>query len=79
MHNNMKEKWFDPCVRAVGLECRELQLRGFQILRRAIAFLAWLFETGGDVSRYFGTLELHNRNSKPNSSLMRLKSSVSKF
>ncbi|MEI8392878.1 MAG: hypothetical protein WCG40_10305, partial [Actinomycetes bacterium] len=54
MHNHMKEKWFGRRVRAVGLERRELQLRGYQIHQGITALLAWHYRTGGDVSRYFG-------------------------
>jgi hypothetical protein len=64
MHNNMKEKWFGRRVRAVGLERRELQLRGYQIHQGITALLAWHYRTGGDVSRYFGAWEPPNRNPK---------------
>jgi hypothetical protein len=65
MHNHMKEKWFGRRVRAVGLERRELQLRGYQIHQGITALLAWHYRTGGDVSRYFGTWDPPNRNPKP--------------
>ena len=57
MHNHMKEKWFGRRVRAVGLERRELQLRGYQIHQGITALLAWHYRTGGDLSRYFGEWE----------------------
>ena len=65
MHNHMKEKWFGRRVRAVGLERRELQLRGYQIHQGITALLAWHYRTGGDVSRYFGAWDPPNRNPKP--------------
>jgi hypothetical protein len=65
MHNHMKEKWFGRRVRAVGLERRELQLRGYQIHQGITALLAWHYRTGGDVSRYFGSWDPPNRNPKP--------------
>ena len=63
MHNHMKEKWFGRRVRAVGLERRELQLRGYQIHQGITALLAWHYRTGGDLSRYFGEWEPPNRGS----------------
>lgn len=65
MHNNMKEKWFGRRVRAVGLERRELQLRGYQIHQGITALLAWHYRTGGDVTRYFGEWKPPNRNPTP--------------
>jgi len=65
MHNNMKEKWFGRRVRAVGLERRELQLRGYQTHQGITALLAWHYRTGGDVSRYFGEWKPPDRNPKP--------------
>jgi hypothetical protein len=67
MHNNMKEKWFGRRVRAVGLERRELQLRGYQLHQGITALLAWHYRTGGDVSRYFGEWKPPDRNPKPRS------------
>ena len=67
MHNNMKEKWFGRRVRAVGLERRELQLRGYQTHQGITALLAWHYRTGGDVSRYFGEWKPPDRNPKPRS------------
>ena len=67
MHNNMKEKWFGRRVRAVGLERRELQLRGYQTHQGITALLAWYYRTGGDVSRYFGEWKPPDRNPKPRS------------
>jgi len=72
MHNHMKEKWFGRRVRAVGLERRELQLRGYQIHQGITALLAWHYRTGGDVSRYFGEWKPPDRNPKPRSSLLML-------
>lgn len=63
MHNHMKEKWFGRRVRAVGLDRRELQLRGYQIHQGITALLAWHYRTGGDLSRYFGEWEPPNRGS----------------
>jgi len=65
MHNNMKEKWFGKRRRAVGLERRELQLRGYQIHQGITALLAWHYRTEGNISRYFGTWDPPNRNPKP--------------
>jgi hypothetical protein len=67
MHNNMKEKWFGRRVRAVGLERRELQLRGYQKHQGITALLAWHYRTRGDVSRYFGEWKPPDRNPKPRS------------
>jgi hypothetical protein len=65
MHNNMKEKWFGKRVRAVGLERREMQLRGYQIHQGITALLAWHYRTGGDISRYFGEWKPPNRQPVP--------------
>jgi len=63
MHNHIKEKWFGHRVRAVGLELREFQLRGYQIHQGITALLAWHYRTGGGLSRYFGEWEPPNRGS----------------
>ena len=65
MHNNMKEKMFGRRARAVGLQKRELQLRGYQTHQGITALLAWHFRTGGDVSSYFGEWKPPDRNPKP--------------
>jgi hypothetical protein len=65
MHNNMKEKWFGRRVRAVGLERREMQLRGYQVHQGITALLAWHYRTGGDVTSYFGEWKPPDRNPKP--------------
>ena len=62
---SLRRRWFRIRVRAVGLERRELQLRGYQIHQGITALLAWHYRTGGDVSRYFGTWDPPNRNPKP--------------
>ncbi len=53
MHNNMKEKWFGRRVRAVGLERREMQLRGYQIHQGITALLAWHYRTRGRYLQIF--------------------------
>jgi hypothetical protein len=54
-------------VRALGLERRELQLRGYQTHQGITALLAWHYRTGGDLSRYFGEWKPPDRNPKPRS------------
>jgi hypothetical protein len=54
MHNDYKSRQVNRRARTIGLERRELDLRGYQLHQMAVALAAWSMRTGGDVSEFLG-------------------------
>jgi hypothetical protein len=54
MHNDYKSRLVNRRARTIGLERRELDLRGYQLHQMAVALAAWSMRTGGDVSEFLG-------------------------
>jgi hypothetical protein len=54
MHNDYKSRLVNRRARTIGLERRELDLRGYQLHQMAVAIAAWSMRTGGDVSEFLG-------------------------
>jgi len=54
MHNDYKHRLVNRRARTVGLDRREIDIRGYQLHQMIVALAAWSIRTGGDVSEFFG-------------------------
>ena len=57
MHNDYKHRLVNRRARTVGLDRREMDIRGYQLHQMIVALAAWSIRTGGDVSEFFGQWE----------------------
>lgn len=57
MHNDYKSRLVNRRARTVGLDRREMDIRGYQLHQMIVALAAWSIRTGGDVSEFFGRWE----------------------
>lgn len=57
MHNDYKHRLVNRRARTVGLDRREMDIRGYQLHVMIVALAAWSIRTGGDVSEFFGRWE----------------------
>ncbi len=64
MHNDYKSKLVNRRARTVGLDRRQMDIRGYQLHQMIIALAAWSNRTGGDVSEFFGRWEPPERTKK---------------
>ena len=64
MHNDYKSRLVNRRARTVGLDRREMDIRGYQLHQMIVALAAWSIRTGGDVSEFFGRWEPPERAKK---------------
>jgi len=64
MHNDYKSKLVNRRARTVGLDRRQMDIRGYQLHQMIVALSAWSIRTGGDVSEFFGRWEPPERAKK---------------
>ncbi len=57
MHNDYKSRLVNRRARTVGLDRRQMDIRGYQLHQMIVALAAWSNRTGGDVSEFFGQWE----------------------
>lgn len=65
MHNDYKHRLVNRRARTVGLDRREMDIRGYQLHQMIVALAAWSIRTSGDVSEFFGRWEPPERAKKP--------------
>lgn len=55
MHNDYKSKLVNRRARTVGLDRRQMDIRGYQLHQMIVALAAWSNRTGGDVSEFLAS------------------------